>query len=117
MTPILLTGNTSTASSGATTYVTHTFTPPLSLLDRAVARREREIGPIAARKTTRTAALFAVRDAFWRYAWPELMDEVVSVRVFVFRVSFGLHRLRPVFVRLFGAPSALASAPGDAPAA
>ncbi|MHB1310587.1 MAG: hypothetical protein ACYC3L_01125 [Gemmatimonadaceae bacterium] len=76
---------------------------PLPRLHSGVTEYERTIGPIAARKTTRVAALHAFTRSFWWFVWPDLKQRRVWGRAFgVIPVRVSLDTLRPVFTDLFG---------------
>ena len=78
--------------------------PRLTQLHSAVAEYERRIGPIAARKTTRIAALHVFTRAFWWYAWPRLRQRTVWGWAFgIIPVRVPLRALTPAFHDLFGA--------------
>ena len=75
----------------------------LTRLHSGVAEYERRIGPIAARRTTRTAALHAFTRAFWWYVWPALRTESVWGFAFgIVPVRVPLRTLHPTFTGLFG---------------
>lgn len=78
--------------------------PRWSRIRSGVADYERRIGPIAARRTTRTAALHAFTRAFWWYVWTESFQRRwLWVKAFgVIPVPVRVRDMRPVFVEVFG---------------
>ena len=71
-------------------------------LDDAIAQYEDEVGPIAARKATRTAATWQLKRVFWSVIWPAIKDQKVQVKWGWFRPSIPVSALKPLFETIFG---------------
>lgn len=74
-------------------------------LDDAVAQYEDDNGPIAARKSTRTAALWQVKQVFWSVIWPAIKDQKVNVKWGWFHPTFPVSVLQPLFEQIMGKPN------------
>lgn len=75
-------------------------------LDDAVDQYEQDVGPIAARKMTRLAAVYNIKRVFWTVIWPAIKDQKVQVKWGWFRPSIPVSALKPLFEQVFGPENA-----------